>query len=268
MAQPMRDGGEPKKGGRVRLALNGAGLADTLDPGQLTDTFPAEISFGQTRNCLVELDSKHDAVGELAESWTSSDRADIWHFKLRRGVEFHNGKTLTSDDVVYTISQHRGEGSRSAVRSLLAQIESVRSDGPNAVTFELEAGNADFPYILSDYHLSIVPEGTRGPDYERAIGTGAYVLQEWVPGVRALTTRNPNYWKEGSAHFDEVETIAMNDVRQRTEALRNGDIDIMDHVETQTLDELENSPSVRIVRTSEMRHFAISMRSEFTLSVT
>jgi len=255
-------GTQPKRGGRLRLALNGASPTDTLDPGQLTDTFPAEISFGQTRNCLVELDAKHNIVGELAESWASSAHGDVWHFKLRRGVEFHNGKTLTSNDVTYTIVQHLGENSRSAVRSLLKPIKSVRSDGPYTVTFELEAGNVDFPYLLSDYHLSIVPEGTSGEDYERGIGTGGYILKEWTPGVRALTIRNPNYWKEGKAHFDEVETLAMNDVRTRTEALKAGTIDIMDHVDLRTLDEMEKTPRIKLVKTSEMRHVAISMRTD------
>lgn len=260
MEDTAKADGEPKRGGRVCIALNGASPKDTLNPGHLTDTFPAEVSFGQTRNCLVELDTKHEPVGELAASWSRSKSADVWHFSLRQGVEFHNGKSLSSDDVVYTVQQHMGEQSESAVKSLLKQIKQVRPDGPNAVTFELEAGNVDFPYILSDYHLSIVPEGTSGQDYENGIGTGAYVLKEWEPGVRALTTRNPNYWKAGSAHFAEVETIAVNDVRERTEALKTGRIDIMDHVETASLTELESNPDVRIVRTSEMRHFAISMR--------
>lgn len=254
----------PNKGGRVRIALNGASPNDTLDPGQLIDTFPAEISFGQTRNCLTELNANHEAVGELAESWTSSARGDSWHFKLRKGVEFHNGKSFSSDDVLYTIGQHIAKGSTSTVKSLLKQIKNVRSDGPHAITFELEAGNADFPIIMSDYHLSIVPEGTKGKDYEKGVGTGAYILKEYVPGVRSLTIRNPNYWKEGRAHFEEVETLAMNDVQTRTEALKNGDIDIMDHVDVDSLEDLESNSEIRIIRSSEMRHIAISMRTDQT----
>jgi peptide/nickel transport system substrate-binding protein len=250
----------PKKGGRVRLALNGAGPTDSLDPGRLTDTFPAEVSFGQTRNCLVELDTNHEAVGELAENWESSLGADLWRFQLRKGIEFHNGKTLTSDDVVFTIQTHIAEGSTSAVNSLLKPIKSVKTDGPNVVVFELESGNVDFHYILSDYHLSIVPKGTTGEEYEKGIGTGAYVLKEWEPGVRALTIRNPNYWKEGRAHFDEVETIAMNDVSERTEALKASAIDIMDHVNLHDLDDLESTPGINIVKTTAMRHYAFSMR--------
>ncbi|MDP1699649.1 MAG: ABC transporter substrate-binding protein [Aestuariivirga sp.] len=253
---------KPKKGGRMRLGLNGASPTDSLDPGQLTDTFAAEVSFGQTRNCLVELNEKHEAVGELAESWVSSPGADTWHFQLRKGVEFHNGKSLTSEDVVYTLQQHFGAGSKSMVRILLKPIKSVKADGPTAVVFELEAGNIDFPYILSDYHLSIVPAGTAGTDYEKGIGTGGYILKDWKPGVRALTIRNPNYWKQGRAHFDEVETLAMNDVSARTEALIAGKVDIIDQVDLQTLEALEKTPGIKIVRTSEMRHNAISMRTD------
>ena len=236
----------PRKGGRIRLGLNGASASDSLDPGQLTDTFPAEVSFGQTRNCLVELNTEHEAVGELAENWESSSAADVWHFKLRKGIEFHNGKSLTSDDVVYTIQQHLGEDSKSAVSGIVKPVKSVKADGPNAVVFELEAGNADFPYILGDYHLSIVPVGTTGKEYEKSIGTGGYILKEWEPGVRAFNVRNPNYWKEGRAHFDEVETFAMNDVGARTDALKAGTIDVMDHVNLETVDLLEKTPSINV----------------------
>ena len=252
----------PRKGGRIRLGLNGASASDSLDPGQLTDTFPAEVSFGQTRNCLVELNTEHEAVGELAENWESSSAADVWHFKLRKGIEFHNGKSLTSDDVVYTIQQHLGEDSKSAVSGIVKPVKSVKADGPNAVVFELEAGNADFPYILGDYHLSIVPVGTTGKEYEKSIGTGGYILKEWEPGVRAFNVRNPNYWKEGRARFDEVETFAMNDVGARTDALKAGTIDVMDHVNLETVDLLEKTPSINVIKTTGLRHYAMSMRTD------
>ena len=72
------------------------------------------------------------------------------------------------------------------------------------VTFMLEDGNADFPYIMSDYHLCIMPAGG---DTAAGVFTGAYVLKDFEPGVRAFAVRNPNFFKSDRGHFDEVETI-------------------------------------------------------------
>ena len=72
-----------------------------------------------------------DVVGELAESWEVSPDATEWVFKLRKGVEFHDGKTLDAEDVVHSINVHRGEDSRSIGAGLVTAIDEVKSDGKN-----------------------------------------------------------------------------------------------------------------------------------------
>ena len=62
-----------------------------------------------------------------------------------------------------------------------------------------------FPFLMSDYHLTICPSNGDGTiDWQSGAGTGGYSIVEHDPGVRSLTKRNPNYWKEGMAHFDEI----------------------------------------------------------------
>ena len=97
----------PKKGGRFRLGIGQGATTDSLDPGKLPSTAPQMVHL-QVRNCLVELDYNYNPVPELAESWDSSPDAAKWTFKLRKGVDFHNGKTLDAEDVVYSINYHRG----------------------------------------------------------------------------------------------------------------------------------------------------------------
>ena len=77
-------------------------------------------------------------------------------FKLRKGVEFHNGKSLTPEDVIHSVNRHRGEDSASASKSLFTQVKDIRKDGNDIVVMELEAGNADFPFVLSDYRVVIM----------------------------------------------------------------------------------------------------------------
>lgn len=87
---------KPKKGGHFRLGVASGASTDSLDPGQLPSTAPQVVHM-QLRNCLVELDYKYRPIPELAESWEPSKDAAKWIFKLRKGVEFHNGKTLDAE---------------------------------------------------------------------------------------------------------------------------------------------------------------------------
>ena len=105
---------QPKRGGRLRIGVDGGSTTDSLDPAPSASTMASIICLGQLYNLLAEIDAKGNAVPELAESWEASPDAAIWTFKLRKDVEFHNGKTMDAEDVISSINYHRGEKSKSA----------------------------------------------------------------------------------------------------------------------------------------------------------
>lgn len=252
---------KPKYGGRFRQGLAGGSTTDSMDPGLLTDAMNYNINW-QLRNTLVELNHKWEPVPELAESFEPSVSGKKWIFKLRQEVEFHNGKTMTSDDVVYSINYHRGEDSKSGAKGLMGQIQSIKADGKYAVIFELKTGNADFPYLLNDFHLTISPAGTKGDDWQKGIGTGPYILQSYKPGVRALTKKNPNYFKTGQPYFDEVETIGIADGNARTNALITGQVDYMNRCELKTVHLLEKAPKINLTKIKGTFHNTMPMHMD------
>ena len=250
----------PKKGGKLRQAITGGGSGDSLDPAQILDSYMIQVSFGMLRNCLTEIASDGSLIGELAESWEPSADAATWTFKLRQGVEFHNGKSLDSNDVVESIRHHLGEDSKSAAKGIISNIEAVEADGSNTVVFRLTGGSADFPFIMSDYHLGICPAKAEGGiDWESGIGTGGFSLEKFEPGVRTLVKRNGNYWKEGAAHFDEVETLFIADVTARTSALQTGEIDIMNNADLKTIHLLKRAPNVQVIQGNGNKHITLPM---------
>jgi peptide/nickel transport system substrate-binding protein len=251
----------PKKGGRLRLGMAGGSTTDSLDPATMTDAMAYNINW-QIRNCLVEVDDKGNPIPELAESWESSADAAKWIFKLHKGVEFHNGRTMNAEDVIDSINWHRGQDSKSAAKGIVDPIADIRTDGDYSLVFTLKEGNADFPYILSDPHLTIVPAGTRGVDWDKGLGTGGYTLAEWEPGFRALTKRNPNYCKAGRAHFDEVETIGIADVTARMTALNTGQIDAMNRFELKLIHLLKRVTGIQIINVTGTRHYSIPMLTD------
>ena len=99
-----------KKGGRLRTGTTGGATSDVLDPGLILDAYMINVLFGQVRNNLTEVSATGELVPELAESWDSTPDAAKWTFKIRQGVEFHNGKTLDSQDVVDSLRHHLTEG--------------------------------------------------------------------------------------------------------------------------------------------------------------
>ena len=247
----------PKIGGLLRIGSPGGSTTDSLDPATITDAVGQLTSFGLLRNTLVGIDVDSKPIPELAESWDVSDGGAKWVFKLRKGVEFHNGKSLGTEDVIESINSHRAEDSGSAAKSLLDQVEDVRADGKDTVVFTLKDGNADFGFILSDYHLTIQPAGTTNLD--DGVGTGPYVLESWEPGVRAEAKRNPNYFREGKPHFDEVHVLTINDVTARTNALQTAQVDVIARVELKTVHLLERNSDVQIIRTDGTRHYTLPM---------
>ena len=250
---------EPKHGGKFRQALQGGSVSDTLF-GVLGGGggHQRNVQY-QLLNNVTEVTADGDVIGELAESWEASDDATQWVFKLRQGVEFHDGKTLEAEDVVDSINVHRGEESRSTGKGLVADVEDVKADGKDTVIFTLTSGSADFPFVLADYHFSIAPAGSTDKDWETGIGTGPFTLVDWDPGVRAATKRNPNYFKEGKPYFDEVETLNVVDVVARTNAIQTGAIDSMDEPDIKTLNLLEKKPGLVVHEVGGTKHFTFPM---------
>ena len=216
----------PSRGGHFKSAANAGSATDSLDPTLYVSQYLFICGYFWG-NALVRLDSNMNLVPELAESWDVSPDAKTWVLKLRKGVEFHNGKSLTADDVVWTINRHRAEEAASGLKEFFAQMTELKATGPGEVTFELEAPNADWLYVLTDYHLQIQPQGE---PTDKGLGTGPYVYESFDPGVRLLLSRNPNYWKSDAAYFDSVEHIAINDPTARVSALQTGDVHLINNV--------------------------------------
>ena len=250
---------QPQRGGRLRLGLSGGSTTDVFDPAQITDTMMRVMVYGAMGNNLVEIDHTNTAVPELAESWEATPGAKKWVFKLRKGVEFHNGKTMDADDVIYSLNHHRAEGTKSGAKVLVDSILAIKKDDPHTIVFELESGNADFPYVLSDYHLVIGPKGT---DFKDGVFTGAYVVKEFEPGVRGFVTRNPNYFKSDRGWFDEIEVLGISDVNARTNALKTGQIDAMNRCELKTVHLMKRMPGINIMQQNGNKHYTFAMHTD------
>ena len=145
----------PKKGGEMTLAMKHGETSDTIDPAALVNGYQWALAYAM-RDTLTEVAAGGKLVPSLAESWEASDDATQWTFKLRKGVEFQNGKSLTPDDVVASINHHRQEDSKSFLKPIASEITEIKVDGDN-IAITLVGGNADFPFTLASAGFTICP---------------------------------------------------------------------------------------------------------------
>lgn len=251
----------PRKGGTLRIGIGHGSTTDVLDSATYENLYMQTVG-GCIHRKLTVVSNENKLEPELAESWEASPDAKQWRFKLRQGVEFHNGKTLDAADVVASFNHHRGEDSKSAAKPIVEAIVDIKTDGKDTVVFTLQEGNADFPYIVSDYHLAILPSQDGKIDPDSGIGAGSYVLESFEPGVRTTVKRFPNYWRDDVAHVDDAELLVILDVTARTNALTTGEIDAMDRVDLKTAHLLGRNPDVELVETSGNAHYTFAMRTD------
>ncbi|PWC20180.1 ABC transporter substrate-binding protein [Brenneria roseae subsp. roseae] len=237
----------PKKGGHLIVGVDNASSTDRLDPAFWFETYMYFVG-SQLFNNLVELDEQGDLIPSLAESWDSSEGGRLWILKIRSGVQFHDGRPLTAKDVVYSLNHHRGETSSSAVKGYLDPVTSLEATGALEVTIRLSEPNVEFIALLGDVHFAITPENE---SFDKGIGTGAFILESFQPGVRTRVKRNPNHWNSERGHVDSVETLAMNDSTARVAALVSGSAHIINRVNPRIVSRIENMPNLQLLRSRD-----------------
>jgi peptide/nickel transport system substrate-binding protein len=249
----------PVRGGILKAGLVGGESTNSLDPATFASQVP--YSFGRSwGELLVELSEDGTLENRIAEEFGSSPDAKTWTFKIRKDVEFHNGKTVTAEDVIATLERHSDENAKSGALGIVKGIESMKVDGGNVV-ITLKEANADLPYLMADYHLIIQPNGGKDkPD--AGISAGPYKVAVNEPGVRHGGERFANYWNKDKYGFaDQIEILVINDATARTAALQSGQVNMINRVEPKIVSLIANVPGVTIRNVSGAGHYVFIMHA-------
>ncbi|ASP91668.1 ABC transporter substrate-binding protein [Sinorhizobium meliloti] len=245
----------PTRGGKLVVGVKGGSTGDPLDPLLIPSQAAAYVTH-QYANWLVERDVNSELKGDLAESWEPSDGGKKWTIKLKQGVKFHNGKELTSEDVVYSLNRHRGANSKSPARPLMKQWDDVKADGPHQIVISLKEPDVGLPYLLTFIHLVIQP---KDEDPNKGVGTGPFVLEKAEPGKRYTFKRNPAYFKPNTVWFDELEVLIINDDTARISALLSGSVHIVTEVTPNLVAQIKNAANVNIISSANSKFYYFTM---------
>jgi peptide/nickel transport system substrate-binding protein len=223
--------------------------------------------LGQTGEYLCLSGQTLNLTPVLATSWTPNSTADVWTFKIRQGVKFHNGAALTADDVVYTFQLHtntkNGSNSLSALPNTVLKPSGVVKVDDFTVAFHLEAPNGNFPYLVSsdNYNVIIIPKGYNPASWQSSfIGTGPFVLGSYTPKSGATFTRNESYW--GKKALPSQTQFTFYDTQPASiVALTGGNIDVIGQFSVAGGEALL-SGSYNIIKLKSSAHRELSMRND------
>lgn len=236
----------PVRGGRLRIAFESGSTKETLDPAKRWYMMDRN-RHASLYNTLINASPKLTTEPTLAESWEGNKTADEWIFKLRKGVEWHNGRSFRAEDVIYSYNRVIDPKTGSGGRVFLTNVADMHADDPHTVRIKLKQPNVDFPFNLASDFLAIVPDGFS--DFDNAVGTGPFKLKNFKAGHGCLVERNPNYWKSGMPYVDEAETFSIPDNFARVNALLAGEVHLISTLDPSLMVKVEASQRTKVLST-------------------
>ncbi|MDE2949077.1 MAG: ABC transporter substrate-binding protein [Chloroflexota bacterium] len=210
--------------GVLRHAKAGASAANDVDPhGPNPEGLTMQYIYSQ----LTRLDMGATyVVPDLAESWESDDTGQVWTFHLRQGVTFHDGSDFTSADALYSIRRVLDPDTGSPIRDKYAIIDEANLAAPDdyTIVIPLHSVNVEFPTIVADRRLAMIPEGSGDTIAQTGIGTDAFRLVEQNPvGITVLEAFD-DYW-DGPPGLARIELYHIGDAAGVAQALLTDQLD-------------------------------------------
>jgi peptide/nickel transport system substrate-binding protein len=257
--------GAVQPGGTVRVAL----IQPTTEPNPLLvqDEGGAGM-LGSTGEYLSFSDENLALQPRIAESWEPNEDGSVWTFTIRQGVTFHNGATLTANDVVTTFDKliNPDGGSANAQSALGGVLSPGNIEAPDdaTVVFNLDAPNGNFPTLVSsaNYNAIIIPADLDPADWGQTFeGTGPFKLQSFTPQQGATFVRNDAYWGD-KANPDTIEVKFYAEEAPMIVALQGDEVDFIEHFSVAGGAALLDNPDVQVIAISTATHRQLHMRTD------
>jgi peptide/nickel transport system substrate-binding protein len=255
---------EPRLGGTMRVGVQGD--PTNLDP-HLTVLAAAGIVIELLYDGLVQVDANLIPQPSLASSWTVTEDGLTYTFSLRENATFHNGRPVVADDVVYSILRVQDPEVGSPSASYAAGIGSVEAVDDVTVTMTLSAPDASFLTKLAWWGMSVVPREAVEENGDLAlnpVGSGAFVLDEYIPNSSLTLSRHDGYWDAPRPYLDGVEILIVGEDTSRTTALVSDTVDLIEQVPHKDIAVLEATAGVVLAGAgaTNLRWLVFNLRKE------
>ena len=198
------------------------GTLDTTDFHRHTGTISLPHPFAET---LTSISFDGSPKGLLAESWTVSEDALTYTFNIRQGVKFHNGREMTSVDVLKNFERIRDTVEAGWLTTAMEQVESFSTPDEHTFVVQLKAPFGPFVNLIAEAWI-LAPESPGwDSNITQPIGTGPFTFDSWTPQLTLNGSRFEDYWMEGKPYLDAIE-FDVREVADASLALRAGDYEV------------------------------------------
>jgi peptide/nickel transport system substrate-binding protein len=221
----------PKKGGSITVAIEGEPAS--MDPAFDYDFVSGLAVSSMTEGLLKFCENDTKLCPNLAESYTVSPDGKTYTMKIRQGVKFHDGTTMTVDDVVFSLNRIRDTKLASYVGWMLANVADVKAPDASTVVITMTQPDALVEYALAATAAHVVNKKfveANGKDYGTpavgSIGTGPFKFVEWKSGDHQKIARFDDYWdKTAGPYLDDITIKILAEPSTRVAGLQTGEID-------------------------------------------
>jgi peptide/nickel transport system substrate-binding protein len=249
-------GGKPVTGGTLRVGATGGGTSDTLDAQNslLTTDF---IRAGALNEQLMKLNAKTGAPESvLAESVEPNKDATEWTIRVRPGVKFHDGKPLTSKDVLYSLQRIEKEAFPGLVSLGPINLKGAKTMDSRTLRIPFHSPYSILPEGLAGgFTIRIVPVGY---DPKNPVGTGPFKYKSFTPGQQSTFVRNDEYWENGKPYLDSLVVIDFADETAQVNALQAGQVDLVNQLSYPSVAPIEgNGGNVVVSKTAAFVNLAM-----------
>jgi peptide/nickel transport system substrate-binding protein len=251
--------------GQMTWAVHVSIAPTWFDPGEHPGIITSMMTFYALHDALLKPMPGKPAAPSLAESWTASADGLVYEFVLRRGVIFHNGETMTAEDVKFSFERYRG----AAARLFKEKVAGVDIVDPLRVRFRLREPWPDFMAFFATPATGaawIVPkayvEKVGDEGFKKApVGAGPYKFVSFNPGVELVLEAHDRYWRK-TPHVKRLVLRVVPDETTRLAMLKRGEADIAYSIRGELAADVKRTPGLRLAPTLIPATFWVDFTTE------
>jgi peptide/nickel transport system substrate-binding protein len=233
--------GTPRRGGTLTVALTGGSSAATLDPLNGVTQVDNARAHSLYNQLVVRNADAHPEL-QLAEEITPNKDATEWTIRLRRGVEFHDGREMTAKDVIYTFRKILDPKAPAVAATGLSRVDAANLKALDKYTVRVPL-TQPFSILVEQLSLNsqpVIPEGF-DPKTDDPVGCGPFKYESFTPGRESVFVRFPNYWKEGQPYADRLVVRDFEDETSAVNALLAGQVNLSGGITSDSIATIESS---------------------------
>ena len=261
---PTAAPGMPKRGGTMTIATR----VQRIDHPARLSWIEAANQFRQVCEYLTYTDYDNITHPWLLEKWEANEDVTEWTLYVRKGIKFNDGQELTADDVIFNFQQWLDPDIGSSMLGLLSYLrpENIEKVDDYTVKLYLDSPQIGVPEHLFHYPALIVPKTFEGDIVRQPVGTGPFLLEEYVETERAVFRRREDYWKMGAdgkplPYIDKLVYLDLGEEEAaRIAALQSGQVDNIFNPSAEIWQAVKDLPDIRVYSTPTAQTFVIRMR--------